>query len=177
MSMPSIRTERLTLSVLTPDAIDAMLAGDALRLSAITAAAFPTPLSPPPLMEDMLPNVRDRLRADPSQEGWWAWVVVRRDSGQAVGCVGLGGPPNEEGAVIMGYATYPGAAGNGFATEAAQGLKEWALAQPGVERVAATIPPWNTQSIRVAEKIGMRQIGTTWDEEVGEVYLYAAERA
>jgi hypothetical protein len=28
----------------------------------------------------------------------------------------------------------------------------------------------------VAEKIGMRQIGTTWDEEVGEVFLFAADR-
>lgn len=177
MPTPTIRTERLTLSVLAPDAIDALLAGDALRLGAITAAAFPTPLAPPPLMEDMLPDVRDRLRADPSQEGWWAWLVVRRDTGQAVGSVGLGGPPNEEGTVVMGYATYPGASGHGFATEAAQGLKEWALAQEGVKRVAATIPPWNTQSIRIAEKIGMRQVGTTWDEEVGEVYLYAADRA
>ena len=122
MPIAPIRTNRLTLSVFTADAIDAMLAGDALRLNAITAAAFPQPLSAPPLMEDMLPNVRDRMRSDPAQEGWWAWVVVRRDTGQAVGCVGLGGPPNEEGTVVMGYATYPGAEGHGFATEAAEGL-------------------------------------------------------
>jgi RimJ/RimL family protein N-acetyltransferase len=177
MPAPTIRTERLTLTVFTPDAIDALFAGDALRLNAITAAAFPQPLAPPPLMEDMLPDVRDRLRKDPSQEGWWAWVVIRRDTGQAVGSVGLGGPPNDEGTVIIGYATYPGAEGHGFATEAAQGLMEWALAQPGVARVAATIPPWNEQSIRVAEKIGMKRIGTTWDEEVGEVFLFAADRA
>lgn len=176
MPIAPIRTSRLTLSVFTADAIDAMLAGDALRLNAITAAAFPQPLSAPPLMEDMLPNVRDRMRTDPAQEGWWAWVVVRRDTGQAVGCVGLGGPPKDDGTVIMGYATYPGAEGHGFATEAAEGLLGWALAQPGVKRVAATIPPWNSQSIRVAEKIGMKRIGTTWDEEVGEVYLFAAER-
>jgi RimJ/RimL family protein N-acetyltransferase len=53
---------------------------------------------------------------------------------------------------------------------------EWALQQPGVVRVAATIPPWNEKSMRIAERIGMRRIGTTWDEEVGDVYLFAADR-
>jgi ribosomal-protein-alanine N-acetyltransferase len=176
MASPSIRTERLTLVPFTADAIDALLAKDALRLAALTTAAFPTPLAPPPLMEDMLPDVARRLRADPSQEGWWAWVVIRRDTGQCVGSVGLGGPPDDEGAVIMGYATYPGAEGHGFATEAAQGLLHWALEQPRVKRVAATIPPWNEQSVRVAEKIGMQRVGAMWDEEVGDVLLYAAER-
>lgn len=176
MTLPTIRTERLTLTVFTPDAIDALLAGNALRLNAITASAFPQPLAPPPLMEDMLPDLRDRLRKDPSQIGWWSWVVTRRDTGQAIGSVGLGGPPNDEGTVIIGYATYPGFEGKGYASEAAQGLMEWALQQPGVVRVAATIPPWNEKSMRIAERIGMRRIGTTWDEEVGDVYLFAAER-
>jgi hypothetical protein len=40
MTLPTIRTERLTLTVFTPDAIDALLAGNALRLNAITASAF-----------------------------------------------------------------------------------------------------------------------------------------
>ncbi len=171
-----IRTDRLTLTPFSAEAIDALLAGDALRLSALTSAAFPQPLAPPPLMEDVLPDLRDRLRRDPSQDGWWSWVVVRRDTGQAVGSVGLGGPPDAEGAVIMGYATYPGHEGHGFATEAAGGLLDWALRQPGVRRVAATIPPWNEKSVRVAEKIGMRRVGALWDEEVGDVLLYAADR-
>lgn len=93
MTLPTIRTERLTLTVFTPDAIDALLAGNALRLNAITASAFPQPLAPPPLMEDMLPDLRDRLRKDPSQIGWWSWVVTRRDTGQAIGSVGLGDRP------------------------------------------------------------------------------------
>lgn len=67
MTLPTIRTERLTLTVFTADAIDALLTGNALRLNAITASAFPAPLAPPPLMEDMLPDLRDRLRNDPSQ--------------------------------------------------------------------------------------------------------------
>jgi len=45
-----------------------------------------------------------------------------------------------------------------------------------VKRVAATIPPWNEKSIRVAEKIGMHRVGALWDEEVGDVLLFAADR-
>jgi ribosomal-protein-alanine N-acetyltransferase len=176
MASPQIRTERLTLRPFTPEAIEAMLSGDALHLAAVTTAAFPQPLSPPPLMEDVFPMIRQRLLEDPSQEGWWAWVVIRRDTGQAVGSVGFGGPPDEAGAVVMGYATYPGFEGSGFASEAAAGLLQWAMTQPAVKRVAATIPPWNEKSIRVAEKIGMHRVGAIWDEEVGDVYLFAADR-
>lgn len=176
MASPEIRTERLTLKPFTPEAIEAMIAGDALRLAAITTAAFPQPLSPPPLMEDVFPMIRRKLLEDPAQLGWWAWVVIRRDTGQAVGSVGFGGPPDADGAVVMGYATYPGAEGSGFASEAAAGLLQWALGHEGVKRVAATIPPWNEKSIRVAEKIGMHRVGALWDEEVGDVLLFAADR-
>jgi RimJ/RimL family protein N-acetyltransferase len=176
MTFPEIRTERLTLRPFTPEAIEAMLAGDALRLAAITTAAFPQPLSPPPLMEDVFPMIRQRLLDDPTQLGWWAWVVIRRDTGQAVGSVGFGGPPDGEGAVVMGYATYPGAEGSGFASEAAAGLLQWAMGHEQVRRVAATIPPWNEKSIRVAEKIGMQRVAGIWDEEVGDVLLFAAAK-
>ena len=58
-----IDTPRLRLQSLTADAIDALLAGDAVRLGALTGARFPLPVRPPPLTEDVLPIVRDRLRA------------------------------------------------------------------------------------------------------------------
>lgn len=172
----AIATARLRLLPFTPDSVDALLAGDAATLTTLTGARFPEPLAPPPLMEDALPFVRERLRADPAQLGWWAWLVVRQDTAEAIGSVGFGGPPDADGAVMMGYATYPHVEGRGFATEAVRGLVDWALQQPGVRRVCATIPPWNTASRRVAEKVGMRPVGTIWEEEVDEVVLYAVDR-
>lgn len=170
-----LRTERLELRPFTADAIDALLAGDEPRLARITSAVFPTPLRPPPLMEDVLPMIRDRLRADPAQEGWWSWIVILAEGRTVVGSLGFGGPPDPEGALVMGYATYPKAEGKGFATEAVAALIEWALAQPEVSKVCATIPPWNTASIRVAEKVGMRVVATVWEEDVDDVLLYAIE--
>ena len=79
MAFPEIRTERLTLRPFTPEAIEAMMAGDALRLAAITTAAFPQPLAPPPLMEDVFPMIRQKLLEDPAQLG----EVVKRLVGEA----------------------------------------------------------------------------------------------
>jgi ribosomal-protein-alanine N-acetyltransferase len=171
-----LETARLVLLSLTADAIDALLTGDAARLAALTDAGFPQPLRPPPLTEDVLPMVRDRLRADPSQDGWWTWLVVRKDTRDAVGSAGFGGGPDDEGAVMIGYATYPTAERHGFATEAAGALARWALAQPGVVRVCASLPPDNSAAIRVAEKVGMKLLGTVWEEDLDEVLLYGVER-
>lgn len=171
-----LETSRLVLLALTADAIDALLTGNTARATALTGARFPQPLKPPPLTEDVLPIVRDRLRADPSQDGWWTWLVIRKDTNEAVGSAGFGGGADLEGAVMLGYATYPTAEGHGFATEAAGALIDWALSHPGVGRVCASLPPDNTPAIRVAEKVGMRMLGTVWEEDLDEVLLYCVEK-
>ncbi len=174
--MLTLATPRLELVPFAPDAIDALLAGNEPGLRSITGLSFPTPLRPPPLMEEVLPLVRDRLRAAPASEGWWLWLTVDRATSQVTGAIGFGGPPDAEGAVMIGYATYPGAAHRGFATEATAALVTWALAQPGVVRVCASIPPDNIAARRVAEKVGMRVAGTVWEEEIDDVLLYEKRR-
>ncbi|MEO8031382.1 MAG: cob(I)yrinic acid a,c-diamide adenosyltransferase [Gemmatimonadota bacterium] len=169
-----IDTARLTLAPFTPEAIDALLRGDQTLLRQLTDASFPMPLRPPPLMETLLPQVRDQVRAQPESAGWWTWLAIRRDTRDVVGALGFGGPPDPDGAVLLGYATYAEADGRGFGTEAVGALIGWALAQPGCRRVCANIPPDNTGARRVAEKVGMRLVGKLWDEDIDEVLVYAA---
>ena len=69
----------------------------------------------------------------------------------------------------------PAFQGRRLATEAVRALVGWALARPGVARVRATIPLWNASSLRVAEKAGLRPVGTDVDEEAGEVQVWEAE--
>ncbi|MFN8651951.1 MAG: GNAT family N-acetyltransferase [Gemmatimonadales bacterium] len=171
-----ISTSRLDLAPLSADSIDALLAGDEPRLRELTGATFPTPLAPPPLIEDVLPLVREQLKLYPETLGWWTWLTIDKATGKATGASGFGGPPDEEGAVMIGYATYPGANRKGFASEAAEALVQWALQQPGVKRVCASIPPDNIAARRVAEKIGMRVAGTVWEEDIDEVLLYEIVR-
>jgi [ribosomal protein S5]-alanine N-acetyltransferase len=173
----SVHTARLELMPLGPDAIEALLAGDAGRLKQLTGVTFPEPIGPPPYMAETLPLVMDRLRRLPAEAPWWNWLVVRQDSAQVVGSVALGGRPASDGAVLLGYAMYPGQEGQGYATEAVKAMVEWAFAQPEVRIVRALAPVWNTPAVHVAEKVGMRPVASDEDDEVGEVLVYETVRS
>jgi ribosomal-protein-alanine N-acetyltransferase len=173
----SVHTMRLELIPLDADAIQALLAGDAQRLKQLTGAAFPVPVAPPPYMAESLPVVMQRLRNMPGEAPWWNWLVVRQDHNEAVGSVAFGGRPEVDGAVLIGYAMYPGHEGQGYATEAVKAMVEWAFAQPGVRIVRALAPVWNTPAVHVAEKVGMRPVASDEDDEVGEVLVYQTVRS
>jgi ribosomal-protein-alanine N-acetyltransferase len=168
-----VGTERLELAPLTLDEIDGLIAGDGARLKVLTGALFPGPAAPPPYMADPLPEVRARLRARPDEAPWWNWLMVERETGRAVGSVAFGGPPDEAGAVLIGYAMYPQFEGRGYATEAVRAMIGWAFQQPGVRLVRALAPVWNTPALRVAENVGMRPVAADEDDDIGEVLVYA----
>ena len=169
-------TSRLDLAPMSAEAIDALLSGDRERLRSLTGAVFRAPVEPPPYMAEALPAVRSRLRESPSELHWWNWLVVRRDNREAIGSVAFAGKPDAAGAVLIGYAMYPGGEGSGYATEATQALVKWAFTQPGVRIVRAMAPVWNTPAVHVAEKVGMRPVGSYEDDEVGEVLIYEMAR-
>ncbi|HUF34875.1 MAG TPA: GNAT family N-acetyltransferase [Gemmatimonadales bacterium] len=172
MTERTLRTDRLRLSPLDAAAVDALLAGDAERLRALTGSHF-SRASAPPYMAEALPEVRERLRLYPEEAPWWNWLIAREDTGEAVGAVALGGPPDSAGAVLVGYAVYPEHEGHGFATEAVRAMIGWAFRQPGVREVRALAPVWNTPALRVAENVGMRPVASGEDDDVGEVLVYA----
>ena len=176
MPPTSVHTARLELTPLDADAIQALLAGDAKRLKQLTGAAFPHPIAPPPYMAESLPVVGAQLRKSPAEAPWWNWLVVKHEDGEAVGSVAFGGKPDPAGAVLIGYAMYPGHEGRGYATEAVKAMVEWAFAQPGVKTVRALAPVWNTPAVHVAEKVGMRPVASDEDDEVGEVLVYEVAR-
>ncbi len=177
MGENTLRTKRLELTPMSADAIDALLRGDAPRLRSLTSAEFTVPARPPPYMAESLPVVRERLRKNPEEHQWWNWLVIRQDNREAVGSVAFAGMPDPAGAVLIGYAMYPAREGSGYATEATQALVEWAFGQPGVRVVRALAPVWNTPAVHVAEKVGMRPVGSYEDDEVGEVLIYETARA
>jgi RimJ/RimL family protein N-acetyltransferase len=85
---------------------------------------------------------------------FFAYVIVRRADGLAVGDAGFHGPPGADGEVEVGYALVPRARGAGLATESVALLVGWALAQPGVGAVSARVEPGNPASVRVLERLG-----------------------
>jgi ribosomal-protein-alanine N-acetyltransferase len=168
---------RLDYPPLTIAALEALIAGDRATLEAATGARFPEPLAAPPLMEDALPFFRDALLADPAAVDWWGRAIVMRETGEVVGSAGFMGRPNSEGAVTMGYSVYASQQRQGIASEAAKALVEWALAQPEVRRVRATIRPGHVASERVAAAAGLLRTGRIEDDpDEGPVEVWERER-
>jgi [ribosomal protein S5]-alanine N-acetyltransferase len=175
--MAALASARLDLPPLTVAALEALIAGDRAALETASGARFPEPLAAPPLMDDALPYFLESLRADPDAAPWWVRLLIVRETGEAAGMAGFSGP-NEEGAVTLGYSVYPAHQGQGIASEAATALVAWALAQPGVQRVRATIPLGHVASQRVASNAGLRRtdrVENDPDEGPVEVWERSAE--
>jgi RimJ/RimL family protein N-acetyltransferase len=118
-------------------------------------------------------------------ERWDSWglslcSLERREDGRVVGRVGflrwdpetwmVGGTETE-----IGWLVAREHWGQGYATEAALALRDWAFAERGVTRLISLISHENAGSIRVAEKIGERhERDVEIDGKPGR--LYSVER-
>ncbi len=60
--------------------------------------------------------------------------------------------------VEIGYNIIPAYEGQGYATEMARRVIEWALHTPGIQVITAECLDDNLGSIRVLEKVGMRRL-------------------
>ncbi|MEU6627054.1 GNAT family N-acetyltransferase [Streptomyces parvus] len=83
-------------------------------------------------------------------------LVVERESGLAVGSIGLFWPP-AEGVVGIGYGIVASRRGRGYATEATRALAQFALTAAEVHTVSADVEGANPASVRVLEKAGFQR--------------------
>ena len=172
VSAPEIVTERLLLVAATPAHFDALIDGDPEGFRAALGAAPPDPFAPPPLTDDVIAWFRDQLLETPALQTWlFRWMIARRDRA-TLGSLGFAGPPDEHGVVTIGYLVYPAHEGKGYASEAVTRLIAWALAQPGVRAVQATIKPDNAASRRVAERAGFTRAGAVQSRDEGLLDLW-----
>ncbi|MGA4837934.1 GNAT family N-acetyltransferase [Streptomyces sp. G45] len=83
-------------------------------------------------------------------------LIVERDSGLAVGSIGLFWPPND-GVIEVGYGVVASRRGRGYASEATRAVVAYALTSPDVHTVCAQVELSNPASVRVLEKAGLRR--------------------
>ena len=78
--------------------------------------------------------------------------------------------------VEFGYTIFPDYRGKGYASEAAQALMDWATREHQVTRFVVSISPMNQPSLRIAQKLGFRKVGSFNDPEEGveDVFLREA---
>ena len=72
--------------------------------------------------------------------------------------------PAKDRTVEIGYGILPSYEGNGYMTEAVQGMTRWAFAQQDVDFVEAETDPDNRASQRILEKCGFVPNGKTGEE-------------
>ncbi len=95
--------------------------------------------------------------------GWYAWYAIRKSrSGKLpvlIGAAGYLGPPNEAGAVEIGFSVMPSWRGNGYASEIAEFLTGNAFSHSRVKMITAHTLDQNRASCRVLEKTGFKGTG------------------
>lgn len=109
-------------------------------------------------------ELRARLRREWARAGRGQWAIERADDGAFLGFCGLTDPAwggaARPGELEIGWRLRRDAWGHGFATEAARAALHVALAELGAPGVVALVHPDNDRSLGVAERLGMRVVGT-----------------
>jgi [ribosomal protein S5]-alanine N-acetyltransferase len=112
-----------------------------------------------PLDTEIGPNLeRLRQRAELWDSGAeYYWIVTPARDDRAIGAVSTRVVQH---AADIGYLLDRRHWGNGYATEAARAIVDWALSRPSIHRVWATCDTENVASARVLEKAGLQREGT-----------------
>jgi [ribosomal protein S5]-alanine N-acetyltransferase len=116
----------------------------------------------------------EEYRRAQDERGFSTWAVVEAESGAVVGDVGFG-VYEPTGEPELGYTLAAAVWGRGYAFEAARACVGAAFAHLPYRRVVAKVEPENERSLRVAERLEMRAVGTIAVEGRPHVLL-AVER-
>lgn len=125
---------------------------------------------------EAMPYGYEYLKTNPDALGWWTYLFVHAADKTLIGLGGYKGQPNDSGTVEIGYEIAPAYRNRGLATEAAQGLMDYAFAQPQIETVDAHTLAEVNPSTKVLEKIGMKNIETLTDPDDGELWHWRLNR-
>jgi len=147
--MPRLETPRLLLRPLQASDVDVLIA----LWADPTVTRY---MGGPRQTETVRRILEDELRAG-SVDTFGFCPVVEKTSGRVIGDCGLTKKDVDgRDEVELVYVFAADAWGQGYATEAACVLRDYALGHLRVPRLIALIDPENTASARVAEKVGLQ---------------------
>jgi RimJ/RimL family protein N-acetyltransferase len=112
-----------------------------------------------------------------ARNGYGLFIVERLEDGVPIGMCGLVRRDGLEDTDI-GFALRPEFWSQGFAIEAATGVRDWALGKVGLTRLVAIVMPGNLPSIKVLERLAFRFEGLirlTEDGDELKLYAYGAD--
>lgn len=89
----------------------------------------------------------------------YAFCIADAATDHALGQIGLWLADLAQGRATAGYTIAPRARGRGAATDALIAVTAYGWTIPGLHRISLHIEPWNTASIRTAERAGYEREG------------------
>lgn len=123
--------------------------------------------------DDVSPSWLAALRNSSGPDPWLhGFFVVHRERRCVIGSAGFKGPPDSTGMVEIAYGIVPSYEGQGYATEAAAALVDFAFAHGHARLVRAHTLPEPNASTRVLLKCGFRRTGTVDDPDDGSVWRW-----
>jgi [ribosomal protein S5]-alanine N-acetyltransferase len=170
-----IHTTRLELTSMSPSFISAILAGDRKRAEAVGAFKLPAGW-PDERDRRLLRRRRDQMRLDPDSQRWLVRAMVLAEDRSMVGHIGFHGPPETVGRAELGYSVMAERRREGYASEAATAMMDWAQRKHGIKRFFLAISPDNKPSLAMAAKLGFTQVGEQIDDEDGLEYVFELVR-
>jgi ribosomal-protein-alanine N-acetyltransferase len=150
--------------------LDAFVDGKATTARELVDYVVPADF-PDAAAAEVLEVRRMQLATDPARAPWSVRAMVRRDDRVMVGFVNFHGPPGTNDieaadAAELGWTVFPQHRRQGYATETALRLMDWARAEHGVRRFISSTTPGNAPSLRVHEKLGFHPTGQVVDGEI-----------
>lgn len=182
-SLPSQSTahdpthQRVELRPFAPDHLLALVEAPAVDAPHRFAERFGHPLADG-LVEmftsgEVSPAWLARLRAATDANPWeHGFAVLHREHARVIGSAGFKGAPDADGVVEIAYGIAPAYQEQGFATEAARALLDFAFADERVGRVRAHTRPQDGPSPGVLRKCGFALLATVEDPEDGTVWRW-----
>jgi len=155
--MLHIQSERLIMIPFSPQLIKLAL-HDRAQLQSMLNTDIPDNW-PNTDFAEFLPMMLAGFEKDLTREVWNGLIILKEQR-VLVGDMGFKDGPDAEGTAEIGYSIVPEYQNHGYATEMAEALITWAFEQKGIKKVIAECLNDNIGSIRVLEKLGMRQTGS-----------------
>lgn len=120
-----------------------------------------------------------QIMRTPVYQLWSLRAMILREKGMMIGHIGFHTQPRAPylhpyapNGAEYGFTVFPDFRSNGYAREASVALMEWAYQQEAVSKFILTISPNNIPSLKLAQGLGFKKIGSHMDEVDGVEDIY-----
>ena len=165
-----IETERLRLTRWNDAHFQAIFSNNLVELGELLDCETPEQWTTFDDMTDALPFFYEGFKTNGNY--WGSFFTVHKADRQLLGTCGFKGGPDESGAVEIGYEVLEAYRQQGLASEAAQGLIDFALGHDQIKLVRAHTLANENPSVSVLKKLGFAFIGLFNDPDDGDIWRF-----